>query len=115
MIPESTFKALSEVATKTYDLTAQTLLDKLLNAFARETSPEVVKQLVLPNVLMFFASTIAKCQNHQTIDAASVNQANAFLRYILSRERVDQLLENEMINIGLPESDHAKARLILLT
>lgn len=115
IIEGGTFKALSEVASKPYNKEAKLELERQLNELAKESSAELIKKLNLPNILMFFASTIAKSYHHQIITHSDVKEASVFLRYILSRDRIEKLIENDTINIGLPENRLTNKRLDVLT
>ncbi|MBD3191814.1 MAG: hypothetical protein GF308_14300 [Candidatus Heimdallarchaeota archaeon] len=114
MIEGGTFKVLSEVATKPYKKDAKMELEWQLNDLAKESSTELIKRLNLPNILIFLASTIARSYQHQIITQSDVKEASAFLRYLLSRDRLEKLIENDTINIGLPENRLTNKRLDVL-
>ncbi|MFW9923460.1 MAG: hypothetical protein ACFFDW_09275 [Candidatus Thorarchaeota archaeon] len=109
-----TFTDIADIASKNYDQKAKHELEKQLNFYAREYTKETIIELGLPQVLMFLSSTIAKSNNHKIINSEDVEIAFAFLRYLLSSDIIEDLIENNHINIGLPLSTDLPGRLIKL-
>jgi hypothetical protein len=103
---------LAEVASKPYRKSAKNELEKQLAFWSREAKPEIIKRLGLPKVLMFLSTVVAKGNNHQVIDPIDVQEANAFLRYFLSREMVGSIVKNRKLNLGLPQKEQLKGRLL---
>ncbi|HUU77852.1 MAG TPA: hypothetical protein VMX55_05865 [candidate division Zixibacteria bacterium] len=108
---KGTFNDLAEIASKNYDQHARELLEEQINFFMKDYSKEEIKQLGLPQVLMFLTSSVAKCNKHKIIEANDVLDAFAFLRYIITREFIENLLVENNLNIGLPLSENLTNRL----
>ncbi len=108
----TTFHDISEVATKQYNKDAKDELENKLKSFLKETSVDIIKQLGLQYVFMFFSSCIAKSNNHDIISTSDVKEAFTFLKYILSRDSVENILLNSGINLGLPQTEIPKNRLV---
>ena len=107
---KGTFEEISEIASKKYDQKAKNELEKQLNFYTSKYPTEEIKQLGLPQVLMFLSSTAARSNKHKIIESSDVTEAFAFLRYILSRDFVSKILDENMINIGLPLSERLSTR-----
>jgi hypothetical protein len=97
-----TFTEIAEVASKKYNKDARMTLEESLQQLTLNITAEITKQLGLPQVLMFFSSTIAKSNDHKIIEAEDVHLATAFLKYVLSRDLVENLIIDNRINLGLP-------------
>jgi hypothetical protein len=107
----STFHDIAEIATKQYNKEAREMLEQQLNYFAKEYHIDIIKQLGLPQVLMFVSSSVAKSNKSEVITPKDVQEAFGFVRYILSRDLLENLLENDSINLGLPPTEQPKGRL----
>ena len=107
---KGTFEDISEIASKKYDQKAKNELERQLNFYTSKYSAEEIKQLGLPQVLMFLSSTAAKSNKHKIIESSDVIEAFAFLRYILSRDFISKILDENSINIGLPLSEKLSTR-----
>ncbi|MHA1213544.1 MAG: hypothetical protein ACTSSH_13935, partial [Candidatus Heimdallarchaeota archaeon] len=88
----TTFHDIAEVASKQYNKEAREELEKQLSYFTKECSTKVIKQLGLPQVLMFFSSSVAKSNNHEVIQTSDVRDAFSFMKYIVSSDSVEELL-----------------------
>lgn len=106
-----TFTDLAEIASKKYDKTARAELEKQLNFFSREYSKETIKQLGLPQVLMFLSAATAKSNAHKNIESTDVVEAFAFLRFLITRDFVEEIMLKGCFNISLPLSENLKGRL----
>ncbi|NHJ86243.1 MAG: hypothetical protein FK734_12330 [Asgard group archaeon] len=107
----STFDELVEIASKKYDSDARKTLEKQLQYYLREYPTETIKQLGLPQVLMFFSSCVARANEHKIIQTSDVEIAFSLLRYVISRDYNGPLLINNSINIGLSQTEQLKGRL----
>ncbi|NHK32694.1 MAG: hypothetical protein FK730_15195 [Asgard group archaeon] len=107
----STFHDISEIASKQFSKDARKMLENQLNYFTREYSIDIIKQLGLPQVLMFISSTVAKSNKHEVITQTDVQEAFSFLRYIISRDLLENIIEKNRINLGLPRTEKIKGRL----
>lgn len=107
----STYHDIADIASKQYDKDARKMLESQLNYFAREYSIEIIKQLGLPQVLMFISSAAAKSNNHEIITTSDVQEAFSLLRYIITRDLLENLIEKNKINLGLPRTEQVKGRL----
>ena len=106
-----TFTDMAEIASKNYDKNARAELEKQLNFFSKEYPKETIKQLGLPQVLMFLSSTTAKSNKHKNIIASDVAEAFAFLRYLITRDFVEEIMKKGYLNIGLSQSEKLAGRL----
>ena len=106
-----TFTDIAEIASKKYDKKARMELEKQLSFFSQEYSKESIKQLGLPQVLMFLSSATAKSNAHNTIEDSDVAEAFAFLRYLITRDFVEEIMLKGNINLGLPLSEKVAGRL----
>ena len=106
-----TFTDIAEIASKKYDKKARMELEKQLIVFSQDYSKESIKQLGLPQVLMFLSSATAKSNSHNTIEASDVAEAFAFLRYLITRDFVEEIMLKGNINLGLPLSEKVASRL----
>jgi len=111
---KSTFQEFAEVASKEYSSQARKSLEETLNHFAKETTSDVVRQLGLPQVLMFFSSTIAKQNQNKVIQNTDVEEAFSLLQYLLERDLNSTLLVNDELNLGLPFAMRQQNRLAIL-
>ena len=111
---KSTFQEFAEVASKEYSNQARKSLEETLNHFAKETTSDVVRQLGLPQVLMFFSSTIAKQNQNKVIQSTDVEEAFSLLQYLLERDLNSTLLVNDELNLGLPFAMRQQNRLAIL-
>ncbi|MBN1329569.1 MAG: hypothetical protein JXA54_08860 [Candidatus Heimdallarchaeota archaeon] len=107
----TTFHDISEVATKQYQKEAKEELEDKLKYFLKESSVDIIKQLGLQYVFMLFSSCVAKSNNHENIGINDVNEAFTFLKYILSRDSVENILVKNGINLGLPQAEQPRNRL----
>ncbi len=106
-----TFTDLAEIASKKYDKKAKAELEKQLGFFSREYPKETIKQLGLPQVLMFLSAASAKSNEHKNIQSEDVVEAFAFLRFLITRDFVEELMPKGNFDIGLPLSENLKGRL----
>ncbi len=106
-----TFTDLAEIASKKYDKTARAELEKQLSFFSKKYSKEYIKQLGLPQVLMFLSAATAKSNAHKNIESEDVVEAFAFLRFLISRDFVEEIMLKGNFNLGLPLSENLKNRL----
>lgn len=106
-----TFTDLAEIASKKYDKKAKVELEKQLSFFSQEYSKETIKQLGLPQVLMFLSAATAKSNAHKNIESADVEEAFAFLRFLVSRDFVEEIMLKGYFNIGLRLSENLTGRL----
>lgn len=107
----STFHDIAEIASKQYNKDARKMLENQLNYFMREYDIELIKQLGLPQVLMFISSATAKSNRNEVITSSDVQDAFSFLRYIITRDLLENLIEKNKINLGLPRTEQVKGRL----
>ncbi len=107
----STFHDIAEIASKQYNKDARKMLENQLNYFMREYDIELIKQLGLPQVLMFISSATAKSNKNEVITSSDVQDAFSFLRYIITRDLLENLIEKNKINLGLPRTEQVKGRL----
>jgi len=108
---KGTYNDIAEIATKKYSQNARQELEKQIGFYTKMTSKETIKQLGLPQVLMFLSSSIAKSNQHEEIDSNDVQEAFSLLRYIISRDFLEKILEKESLNFGLPQSESRDRRL----
>ena len=106
-----TFTDLAEIASKKYDKNAKAELEKQLSFFSKEYSKETIKQLGLPQVLMFLSAATAKSNAHKNIESVDVEEAFAFLRFLISRDFVEEIMLKGYFNIGLRLSENLTGRL----
>ncbi|TET28942.1 MAG: hypothetical protein E3J70_08365 [Candidatus Heimdallarchaeota archaeon] len=107
----STFDDIAEVATKQYSKDARKELEKQLNEFSKKSTNDVVKKLGLPQVLMLFSASVAKGNKHEIIEEQDVLEANSLLKYLVSRDLVQEFIKFESINLGLPQSEKLSGKL----
>ena len=108
---KTTFHEFAEVASKQYDKNAREELEKQLNYFVKDYSIELIKKLGLPQVLMFFSSSVAKSNKNKVIQKTDVEEAFSFLRYLVTRDFIENVFENKTINLGLPIAEQKSTRL----
>jgi len=107
----STFDDIAEVATKQYSKDARKELEKQLNKFSKDSTNDVVKKLGLPQVLMLFSASVAKSNKHEIIDEQDVQEAYSLLKYLISRDLVQNFIKFDSINLGLPQSEKISGKL----
>lgn len=107
----STFDDIAEVASKKYDQNARKALEKQLTFFTKDNSADDIKQLGLPQVLMFFSSSIAKSNSNEIILESDVEEAFALLRYVLTSDFVADFITKNSISLGLPQTEKKVGRL----
>ncbi len=107
----STFDDIAEVATKQYSKDARKELEKQLNEFSKKSTNDVVKKLGLPQVLMLFSASVAKGNKHEIIEEQDVLEAHSLLKYLVSRDLVQEFIKFESINLGLPQSEKLSGKL----
>ncbi|MBY8994978.1 MAG: hypothetical protein KGD59_10550 [Candidatus Heimdallarchaeota archaeon] len=107
----STFDDIAEIAIKQYSKDARIELEKQLNSLSKENPNDVVKKLGLPQILMFFSSSVAKSNSHEVVDAQDVQEAFSLLKYLISRDLVQDFIKYDSINLGLPYSEKVTGKL----
>lgn len=108
---DSTFDDIAEVATKQYSKDARKEMEKQLNEFSKVSTNDVVKKLGLPQVLMLFSSSVAKSNKHDIIEEQDVQEAYSLLKYLISRDLVQDFIKFDSINLGLPQSEKISGKL----
>ena len=94
---DSTFDDIAEVATKQYSKDARKEMEKQLNEFSKVSTNDVVKKLGLPQVLMLFSSSVAKSNKHDIIEEQDVQEAYSLLKYLISRDLVQDFIKFDSI------------------
>ncbi|MHA1126189.1 MAG: hypothetical protein ACTSO7_09170 [Candidatus Heimdallarchaeota archaeon] len=108
---KGTYTEIAEIATKNHSQKARNELEKQIGFYTKTASKETIKQLGLPQVLMFLSSSIAKSNNHEEIDPSDVQEAFSLLQYLITRDFLEKILENETLNFGLPQIESQNRRL----
>ncbi|MHA1185529.1 MAG: hypothetical protein ACTSXA_10840 [Candidatus Heimdallarchaeota archaeon] len=108
---KGTFNDIAEITSKKYSQKARDELEKQIGYYTKTTSNETIKQLGLPQVLMFLSSSIAKSNNHDEIDTLDVQEAFSIMRYLITRDFLEKILENDTLNFGLPQIESRDRRL----
>ena len=86
-------------------------LRKKLNEFSKVSTNDVVKKLGLPQVLMLFSASVAKSNKHEIIEEQDVQEAYSLLKYLISRDLVQDFIKFDSINLGLPQSEKISGKL----